>query len=94
MNHLKSTDSSYKLINILNLKLCELSGHQWLYKDYSNYMKANGDKYEFRASRSCKRCGENAYFYSAWTTEPKSELDYESEYFSLDKIEIDKVVYK
>ena len=94
MNQLKPVNLGNRIFNNLNLKLCKLLGHQWSYKDYSNYVKLNGEKYEFRASRNCKRCSENAYFYTTWKIEPKSELDYETDYFSLTKIDIDKITYK
>jgi hypothetical protein len=74
-------------------KLCTHFGHRWLYKDYSNYIQADGNKYAFKASRSCTRCNQHAYFYSEWIVEVKSKIDYEGDYYALPKIEINKVVY-
>jgi hypothetical protein len=81
------------ILNTIANKLCKHFGHHWSYKDYSNHITANGDKYDFRASRHCSRCGQNAYFYSEWKNENKAALDTESGYFSLRKIIINKIVY-
>lgn len=51
------------------IKFCELIGHDWQYKDYTNHIKANGEKYEFTKSRECNRCEINQYFYLEWRTE-------------------------
>lgn len=50
-------------------------------------------KYDFKASRNCARCNEYAYFYSEWKTEPKSKLDYESDYYETKEIDINSVNY-
>lgn len=58
--------------------LCKLIGHNWSYKDYSNWMKSNGDDYPFKASRYCSRCKQNQYLYKAWQAEnQKSPHDLE-----------------
>ena len=87
-------DLNNKLISNINSKWCNLLGHSWRYLDYSNHIKENGDKYDFVASRNCKRCEQNEYFYNDWKAENKSPLDYESDYFSLDKIDINNITYK
>jgi len=74
-------------------KLCALFGHRNIYKDYSNYIQADGNKYAFKASRCCTRCNQHAYFYSEWVVEEKSKIDYEGDYYALPKIVINKVVY-
>jgi hypothetical protein len=75
-------------------KLCQHFGHRWLYKDYSNYIRADGSKYAFKASRNCMRCNQHAYYYSTeWIMEKKSEIDFEGNYFSSPEIKIDKVMY-
>lgn len=33
--------------------ICSIVGHKWYYKDYSGWMKDNGEKYYFEASRNC-----------------------------------------
>jgi len=73
--------------------LCNFFGHRWFYKDYSNYIQADGSKYDFKASRNCSRCNQHAYYYSEWKVEPKSGIDFQADYFSLPKIEINKIVY-
>jgi hypothetical protein len=82
-----------KVLSRIAKKLCSLFGHRWLYKDYANYIQADGSKYDFQASRNCTRCNEHAYYYSAWRVETKSNIDFQSDYFSIPKIEINKVVY-
>jgi len=49
-------------------------------------MKPNGEVYDFTASRTCKRCKQNAYYYSEWKNEAKSNLDFENKFDSYDKI--------
>ena len=41
--------------------LCKLVGHTWRYKDYSNWMKENGDCYDFTAVRKCSLCDQKEY---------------------------------
>ncbi len=89
----KLTKLSDKLIRRIEKKLCKHFGHRWLYKDYSNYIQANGTKYDFKASRNCTRCNEHAYFYTSWKVEKKSKTDYEGDYFGRRVIEINKVTY-
>ena len=74
-------------------KVCTVFGHRWLYKDYSNYIQADGSKYAFKASRSCTRCNQHEYFYSEWIAETKSNADYQGDYFGVREIEINKVIY-
>jgi hypothetical protein len=81
------------ILNLIAIKLCKRYGHNWLYKDYSNHMKWNGDKYEFRASRRCSRCNQNSYFYTEWKNGDKALLDTESDYQELSQITINNVTY-
>jgi len=74
-------------------KACTVFGHRWLYKDYSNYIQADGNKYAFKASRSCTRCSLHEYYYSEWIAESKSKTDHQGDYFGVREIEINKVVY-
>jgi hypothetical protein len=64
------------LIDKLNSKtqdsLCRYFGHKWLYNDYTNWMKENGDHYDFRASRKCARCHKHEYLYEDWREEVKN----------------------
>ena len=87
----------FKLIipyfNKLNSKICQLAGHRWRYKDYSNSMKANGDGYDFQASRNCTRCNQHAYFHKSWKNGVKSIHDYESDLHSSDEISINDKIY-
>ena len=63
--------------------LCKLLGHNWRYKDYSNWMIANGEEYHFKASRNCLRCNQNEYLYKAWELEAtRSVHDIKSDAFS------------
>ena len=41
----------------------------WLYKDLTNAIKANGEKYPYTAVRKCKRCNKHQYKYSDWVDE-------------------------
>jgi hypothetical protein len=74
-------------------KICDLLGHRWQYKDYSHHIKSNGDKFDFKASRHCTRCGQDAYFYQEWCNQEKSIFDYESDYYFLNKIKINNILY-
>jgi len=89
----KITLHAEKVFIRMSNKVCAIFGHRWLYKDYSNYIQADGSKYAFKASRSCTRCSEHAYFYSAWVSETKSKTDHQGDYFGVREIEINKVVY-
>lgn len=82
-----------KVISKWSEKMCKLFGHRWLYKDYSNYIQADGSKYAFKASRTCTRCNLHAYYYTGWKVEAKSKIDYEGDYYGMRKIEINKVIY-
>lgn len=81
------------VINAFRKQICNLFGHRWRYINYSNHMKENGDKYDFKAARKCTRCYQQAYFYNEWVVEKKSLLDYESSYFSTSRISINNTQY-
>ncbi len=85
---------NHKMVDKARSYLCHRFGHRWRYKDYSNYIKPNGDKFDFTASRNCVRCDQYAYYYKDWKTQEKSEHDYENQYSYSDTIIIDSVVYK
>ena len=89
----KFTVAIDKTLSRAAVQLCKLFGHRWLYKDYSNYIQADGNKYAFKASRSCMRCKQHAYYYSEWIIEERSKIDYVGNYNAMSKIEINKVVY-
>ncbi|MEP7169963.1 MAG: hypothetical protein ABI855_11385 [Bacteroidota bacterium] len=36
--------------------LCKLIGHNWTYKDYTEWMKPDGSRYSYKRSRRCSRC--------------------------------------
>jgi hypothetical protein len=59
--------------------VCGVVGHKWNYKDYTNWMKDNGDKYYFEESRSCSLCGEHEYYTDQWTASEKSRYDIEKD---------------
>ena len=82
----------HKLQQIKGL-MCNLMGHRWRYKDYSNFMKENGEQYDFAASRICTRCNQNAYFYKIWKNETKSILDCERDFHSSQQISINSIIY-
>ena len=66
---------------------CKLIGHNWRYKDYSNWMKDNGDKYEFKASRNCFLCNQTEYLYNEWQiAKQKSPLDVEVDSYSMKQL--------
>jgi hypothetical protein len=48
---------------------CRLFGHSWRYKDLSNYMKANGERYSCYTVRKCKWCEKHQYKYAEWVDE-------------------------
>lgn len=81
------------MFDSLNKKICSHFGHKWRYKNYDNYIKANGDKYDFQASRTCKRCKELNYYYQNWIAEPKSVLDFQSDFYSTRYIRINKMLF-
>ena len=83
------------LFESVNRKRCVLFGHRWRYKDYSNFIKADGSKYDFMASRQCVRCHQVEYFYSSeWKTAiQKSPLDYENFHNALSKIILNGIEY-
>ena len=51
--------------------ICKLVGHNWRYKDYSDWIMNNGEQYAFKAARKCIRCSQNEYFSSEWIESPK-----------------------
>ena len=59
------------MLNKIVTAFCNLAGHHWQYKDYSNWKKENGDDYDFQASRNCTRCNRNEYLYQEWKMESK-----------------------
>jgi hypothetical protein len=76
MNHHLFIDNIQIMINKLNQKksllICKHFGHHWLIKDYSNWMKENGDIYDFRAARKCTRCDRHEYLYDTWKPENRN----------------------
>ncbi len=74
-------------MKLLTSPLCKMMGHNWRYKDYSNWIKENGDKYDFKASRNCIRCNQNEYLYSEWqTADQKSPHDLERDAYAFKKL--------
>lgn len=68
--------------------LCRFIGHNWRYKDYTNWMKENGEKYDFRASRKCTRCNLHEYLYEDWQmVEKPSSYDVQRDSKSLKKLD-------
>lgn len=49
--------------------ICGIVGHNWRYKDYTNWMKENGDDYDFKASRKCLMCHQVEYLFEDWKAE-------------------------
>jgi hypothetical protein len=86
-------NEDYPMLSYIAGKLCKRFGHRWRYKDYSNHIKANGEPYEFKASRHCIRCHQNGYFYTEWKNQDKLPMDTKSDFHLLKSIVIDKVVY-
>jgi hypothetical protein len=83
MNNLNEPNIMRKTIK----SFCKLLGHRWTYKDYSNWIKENGEDYDFKASRNCSRCNQNEYLYKEWKAESKnSAYDIERDSLSLKKI--------
>lgn len=81
-----------RFIYSIQKKTCQLFGHNWKYQDYSNYIKSNGDKYDYTASRHCVRCNQYSYFYKSWKMEEKSPLDFSCYFYGINKKEIDKLI--
>lgn len=73
--------------------LCSTFGHRWRYRNYSNHIQSSGEKYDFKAARDCKRCGQYSYFHNSWQNAVKLKLDYENNYYASDSIVIDGVKY-
>lgn len=61
-------------------KICYTAGHSWKYEDYTHSIKVDGEPYEFKASRTCTRCRQQAWFYDGWENADKTWDDYESYY--------------
>ncbi len=59
------------------LAICNIAGHNWRYQDYSNWMKENGEPYDFSASRTCFRCKQRAYFYKEWVESNEKLTQYD-----------------
>ena len=93
MNSKQGIETPVTSFDQVKIKICLLLGHRWRYKDYSNFMKPNGDPYDFSASRNCTRCNQHAYFYKTWKNEEKSILDYESDFHSSQELSINAIVY-
>lgn len=67
--------------------VCKHLGHNWMYKDYTNWIKENGEKYYFKASRNCKRCNQHEYLHATWEPETqKSPHDLENDFYALKQI--------
>lgn len=60
--------------------ICNTTGHSWEYEDYTHSTKVDGEPYEFKASRTCTRCRQQAWFYDGWQNSDKLNCDYESYY--------------
>ncbi len=46
----------------LSEMVCQVAGHRWKYKDYTNWMKEDGNLYDFNASRYCPTCKKHGYY--------------------------------
>lgn len=46
----------------LSEMVCQVAGHRWKYKDYTNWMKEDGNPYDFNASRYCPTCKKHGYY--------------------------------
>ena len=88
-----NSDRSGSHLDKIRSRLCTILGHRWMYKNYSNVMKANGEKYYFSASRFCTRCHQHAYFYDKWVNSAKSIHDFDSEHHATDELAIDAITY-
>ena len=65
--------------------ICKVVGHNWYYKDYSNWMKENGDNYDFKAARKCTICGQHEYLIDGW-----KNIGNKSRYDILDNSQLQK----
>ena len=52
--------------------ICKVLGHSWTYKDYTNWIKENGDNYDFTAARKCMICKQHEYLYDQWKAQDKN----------------------
>ena len=67
--------------------VCRVLGHNWRYKDYSNWMKENGERYDFKATRKCNRCLQHEYLYDQWElVEKRSSYDVERDSRSMKRL--------
>ena len=92
-NPVTRSNSLVQYLELFKDKICQFAGHRWRYKDYSHFMKSNGDRYDFKASRKCTRCRQNAYFHDTWKNSDKSIYDFESDYHSSPEISINNIIY-
>jgi hypothetical protein len=69
-------------IHFVAIKTCNVIGHSWRYKDYSNFIKADGSQYDFTMARWCWRCHKRAYYRGNWEYSEKNKLDFVSDAFS------------
>ena len=65
------------VISELSKSVCYVKGHSWMYKDYSNWMKPNGDNYDFKATRTCKGCKRLEYLYDDWQKVEKKQNQFD-----------------
>jgi hypothetical protein len=47
---------------------CKIFGHKWLYRDFTNAVKANGESYQYTKMRKCVRCEDHEYLYAQWVS--------------------------
>ena len=67
--------------------ICKIIGHKWRNKDYTFWIKENGDQYPFKASRKCSCCKEYQYLDKEWKTAiRKSPYDLEKDAHSVKKL--------
>jgi len=55
-----------KIVNSICNGICYITGHRWVYKDYNNWIKENGEPYDFNASRKCSCCTHLEYHFGEW----------------------------
>jgi len=55
---------------------CNLLGHLWIYKDYTDRVNLKGNKYHFTEKRICHRCNAVQYKYEKWE-EQLRDIDWE-----------------
>jgi hypothetical protein len=58
--------------------VCQVAGHRWRYKDYTNWMKEDGNSYDFKASRQCVTCKKHGYyFHNRWIETNSKNMKYD-----------------